>query len=200
MGEYYNSCTHTYIFQLVHRSDIENSLVSRLLPPHAIIPHMTFDRQIKGHTYMELLCEEEGAWEQGYYGTIESKKGLDQLVSYTITISCYFATQRANISLANLFSLTRGVSRQSIILFQLYDSVSVLSHVSNTARKRIAHSCSSALMRRTSAVCSPSPTATCRHLSGIAAATSVIRSRSSGTDDRLRPDGTEIGAIASNCY
>ena len=148
---------------------------------------------------MELLCEEEGAWEQGYYGTIESKKGLDQLVSYTITILCYFATQRANISLANLFSLTRGVSRQSIIVFQVYGSVSVLSHVSKTAIKRIVHSCSSALMRRTSAACSPSPTATCCHLSGIAAAISVIRSRSFGADDRLRPEGTENSAIKSNC-
>ena len=195
MWECYNSCTHTYIFQLVHKSDIENSLVSRLLPPHTIIPHMTFDRRIKGHTYVELLCEEEGAC----YGTIESKKGLDQLVSYTITILCYFATQRANISLANLFSLTRGVSRQSIIVFHVYGSVSVLSHVSNTARKRIEHSCSSALMRRTSAACSPRPTATCRHLSGIAAAISVIRSRSFGVDDRLRPEGTENGTIKSNC-
>ena len=128
------------------------------------------------------------------------RKGLDQLVSYTITILCYFATQRANISLANLFSLTRGVSRQSIIVFQVYGSVLVLFHVSKTAIKRLIHFCSSVSMRRMSPLSSRSPTATSHHLSGISAATSVIRSSISGQDDRVRPEGTENGAIKSNCY
>ena len=149
---------------------------------------------------MELLCEEEGAWEQDYYGTIESKKGLYELVSYTITILCYFATQRANISLANLFSFTRRESKQSIIVFQVYGSVSVLFHVSKTAMNRLIHFCSSVSMRRMSPLSSRSPTATAHHLSGISAATSVIRSSISGADDRFRPEGTENCAIKSNCY
>ena len=130
---------------------------------------------------------------------MESKKRLDQLV-YTITILCYFATQRANISFANLFSLTRREFKQSIIVFQVYGSVLVLFHVSKTAIKRLIHFCSSASIRRMSPLSSRSPTATSHHLSGISAATSVIRSSISGADDRLRPEGTENGAITSNCY